>query len=121
MPRGLIVVLAVTGLLVSVLALREFASIIAPVLLALILVIGVHPLTGILRRRGAPMWLAVTVTLITLVAVIVGLAAALALSVAQLATILPDLPGQLHRAGRRSPGLARLAGGGPGSDPGRSR
>ena len=89
MPRGLIVVLAVTGLLVSVLALREFTAIIGPVILALILVIGVHPLTGILRRRGAPKWLAVTVTLITLVAVILGLAAALALSVAQLATILP--------------------------------
>ena len=67
MPRGLIVVLAVTGLLVSVLALRQFAEIIGPVLLALVLVIGVHPLTGILRRRGAPMWLAATITLITLV------------------------------------------------------
>ena len=63
-PRGLIVVLAVTGLLVSVLAMREFASILGPVLLALILAMGVHPLTGILRRRGAPMWLAVTVTLV---------------------------------------------------------
>ena len=89
MPRGLIVVLAVTGLLVSVLALRQFASILGPVLLALILVIGVHPLTGILRRRGAPMWLAVTVTLVTLVVVILGLAASLALAVGQLATILP--------------------------------
>ena len=58
-------------------------------MLALILVIGVHPLTGILRRRGAPQWLAVTVTLITLIAVIFGLAASLALSIAQLATILP--------------------------------
>jgi hypothetical protein len=65
-PRGLIVVLAVTGLLVSVLAMREFASILGPVLLALILAMGVHPLTGILRRRGAPMWLAVTITLVTL-------------------------------------------------------
>jgi predicted PurR-regulated permease PerM len=44
MPRGLIVVLGGTGLLVGVLALRQFASIIGPVLLALILVVGVHPL-----------------------------------------------------------------------------
>ena len=55
LPRGLIVVLAVTGLLVSVLALRQFTAIIGPILLALILVIGVHPLTGFLRRHGAPM------------------------------------------------------------------
>lgn len=89
MPRGLIGLLGMTGLLVSVLALQQFASILAPVLLALILVIGVHPLTGILRRRGAPMWIAVTISLITVLALILGLAAALALSVAQLATILP--------------------------------
>jgi hypothetical protein len=49
LPRELIVVLAVAGLLVSVLAQRQFASIIGPVLLVLILVIGVHPMTGILR------------------------------------------------------------------------
>jgi predicted PurR-regulated permease PerM len=90
MPRGLIVVLGVTGLLVSVLALQQFTSILPPILLALILVIGVHPLTGALRRRGAPMWLAVTGTLITLVVLILGLAASMALSVAQLATILPE-------------------------------
>ena len=88
-PRGLIVVLAATGILVSVLALRQFAEIIGPVLLALVLVVGVHPLTGFLRRRGAPMWLAATVTLITLLLVIFGLAASLALSVAQLAALIP--------------------------------
>ena len=89
LPRGLIVVLSMTGLLVTVLALRQFANILAPVLFALVLVIGFHPLIGILRRRGAPLWLAITVTLITLVVVILGLAASLVLSVARLATILP--------------------------------
>ena len=89
LPRGLIVVLAATGLLVSVLALRQFAEIIGPVLLALVLVVGVHPLTGFLRRRGAPMWLAATATLLALVLVIFGLAASLALSVAQLAALFP--------------------------------
>jgi AI-2 transport protein TqsA len=89
LPRGLIVVLGTTGILVTTLALQQFATIVAPVLLGLVLVIGFHPLTGILRRRGAPLWLAVTVTLLTLVVVIVGLAGSLALSVAQLATVLP--------------------------------
>ena len=89
MPRGLVVVLALTGVLVSVLALREFASIVAPVLLALVLVIGVHPLTGILRRRGVPMWLAVTTTLVALIVAVLGLGSAMALSVAELAALLP--------------------------------
>src|SRR5690349_20483898 len=94
LPRGLIVVLSMTGLLVTVLALQQFAGIIAPVLLALVLVICFHPLTGILRRRGAPLWLAVTVTLLALVAVILGMAVSLGLSVARLATILPTYQAQ---------------------------
>lgn len=89
MPRGLVVVLAVTGLLVSTLALQQFRSILAPVLLALVLVIGVHPLTGILTRRGVARWLAATLTLVVLLAIILGLAAALALSVARLGALLP--------------------------------
>jgi AI-2 transport protein TqsA len=97
MPRGSIVLLSMTGLLVSVLALQQFASILAPVLLALVLIIGVHPLTGILRRRGVPLWLAVTITLFAVLALILGLAAALALSVAQLATILPAYQDSFNR------------------------
>lgn len=89
-PRGVILVLAAAGLLVAALAVQQFAGIVAPVVLALILVVAVHPLTGILRRLGLPMWLATTITLLALLAVIVGLAAAFALSIAQLATILPQ-------------------------------
>ena len=89
MPRGLVVILASTGLLVTTLALQQFSSIITPVLLALVLVVGVHPLTGLLRRRGAPEWLAITCTLLALVVIIVGLAVAFALSIAQLGTVLP--------------------------------
>jgi predicted PurR-regulated permease PerM len=90
LPRGLILVLALAGILVSVLAIRQFAEIVAPVLLAFVLVVAVYPLTGYLRRLGVPKWLASTLTLVAVLGLIVGLAAALALSVAQLATILPD-------------------------------
>jgi len=88
-PRGLIVILAMTGLLVSTLALQQFAAILAPVLLALVLVIAIAPLTGVITRWGAPRWVAVTVTLLGVFGVIVGLAAALAVSLTQLATLLP--------------------------------
>ena len=57
-PRGLVVVLGLTGLLVSTLALQQFASILAPVLLALVLVIGGHRLTKLLRAREARVCLA---------------------------------------------------------------
>ncbi|MGE3288107.1 MAG: AI-2E family transporter [Pseudonocardia sp.] len=90
MPRGLVVVLGLTGLLVSTLALKQFSAIVAPVLLALILMIGVHPLTGILRRRGVPQWLAASITLVTVLGIVLGLAASLALSVVRLGAILPQ-------------------------------
>jgi len=77
-------------MLVSALAVRQFAAIVAPVLLALVLVIAVHPVTGILRRRGVPGWLATTITVVAVLGLILGLAAALALSIARLATILPE-------------------------------
>ncbi|WP_312858304.1 AI-2E family transporter [Pseudonocardia pini] len=89
MPRGLVVVLALTGLLVSTLALQQFSAIAAPVLLALILMVGVHPLTGILTRRGVPLWLAATATLLVILGIVLGLAASLAVSLAQLSTLLP--------------------------------
>ena len=97
LPRGLIVVLSMTGLLVSVLALKQFAGIVAPVLLALILVISFHPPIGILRGRGVPQWLAVTITLLALIAVILGMAISLGLSVGRLATILPNYQAQFEQ------------------------
>jgi AI-2 transport protein TqsA len=49
----------------------------------------VHPLTGRLRRRGLAPWLASTLTLLATIGLIVGLAGAVAFSLAQLATLLP--------------------------------
>jgi AI-2 transport protein TqsA len=89
LPRGLIVLLALAAMVVVVGGLRAFAEILGPVFLALMLTVAVHPLMTRLRRAGAPTWLAVTVTLLTVFLIVLGLAAALALSVAQLATLLP--------------------------------
>lgn len=102
------------------LALRQCSTILAPILRGLILVIAVHPLTGILRRREAPVWPAATVTLIALLAVVLRLAASMALSVAQLfdeqgaseietsACCLPNRSGSLKRSDCRRPSLAAL-------------
>jgi AI-2 transport protein TqsA len=89
LPRGLLLLIAGTTLLVAVLAVRQFAELVAPVLLALVLVIALHPLNGVLRRRGLPQWLASTLTLIATLGLIVGLAGAIALSLGRLATLLP--------------------------------
>lgn len=89
MPRGLVVILALTGLLVSMLALRQFSGVVAPVLLALVLTIAMHPLTGRFVRWGLPKWLATALTLLSTFAIIVALAVSIAYAIARLGTLLP--------------------------------
>jgi predicted PurR-regulated permease PerM len=89
MPRGLVVILALTGLLVSMLALRQFSGVVAPVLLALVLTIAMHPLTGKFIRWGLPKWLATTLTLLATFAIIIALAVSMAYAIARLGTLLP--------------------------------
>ncbi|WP_329000142.1 AI-2E family transporter [Kribbella sp. NBC_00709] len=69
--------------------LRGFAGIVGPVFLALTLTIAVSPLRRLLVRQGVKVWIASLTALVVVNAFLLGVAAALALSVAQLATLLP--------------------------------
>ncbi|MFD4292982.1 AI-2E family transporter [Rhodococcus sp. NPDC058505] len=89
-PRGLIVLLGAAGAVVAIAGIRAFSGIIGPVFLALMLVVAVQPLGDWLQRKGAPTWVAVLATLASVYAVLLGLIGALAVSVAQLATLLPE-------------------------------
>jgi predicted PurR-regulated permease PerM len=74
--------------------LHEIADIIAPVFLALVLTVAVHPMDGMLRRWGAKPWAALLLTLVTIYLILIGLAAAAAFSLARLATELPQYKGR---------------------------
>ena len=89
LPRGLIVLLGVAGAAVAVAGMRSAAGIIGPAFLAVLIVIAVHPVQAWLQRHRVPSWLAALLTMGCAYAVLLGLAAALALSVARLATLLP--------------------------------
>jgi AI-2 transport protein TqsA len=89
LPRGLIVLLALAATVITVAGLQAFASVLGPVLLALVLTIGVHPIFTRLRRRGWPTWAAATVMILSAIAIVLGMAVSLALSLAELATVLP--------------------------------
>jgi predicted PurR-regulated permease PerM len=90
LPRWLIVILGVAGTVVALAGIRSAAGLIAPIFLALMLVITVHPLLGWARRRGMPQWLAVLLAVLAVYALIIGLAFAVAYSIAQLAALLPQ-------------------------------
>ncbi|WP_435531072.1 AI-2E family transporter [Rhodococcus spelaei] len=90
LPRGLIVLLGMAGAVVAVAGIRAFSGVVGPVFLALMLTVAVQPLGNWLQRKGAPRSIAVVATLTTVNLVLLGLVAALVLSIGQLATLLPD-------------------------------
>ncbi|AHK27969.1 AI-2E family transporter [Rhodococcus opacus] len=90
MPRGLIVILGLAALVVTVAGIQVAASIVGPIFLALMLTVAVHPLPEWLRRKGVPGWFATIAAILVVNSIILVLVLSLALSVAQLATLLPQ-------------------------------
>ncbi|MEU2043031.1 AI-2E family transporter [Nocardia niwae] len=88
-PRGLIVLLAGAGAVVSIAGIKVFAGIVGPVFLALMLTVAVQPIHAWARRRGLPAWVGMALALAAVYAIVVGLLAVLVVSVAQLATEMP--------------------------------
>ena len=89
LPRGVVVLLGAGGAVLAITGIRTFSDIIGPVFLALVLTIAVSPLRRLLVRRGVRTWLAALIALVTVIAFLLGMAAAVAYSVAKLATLLP--------------------------------
>ncbi|TCC46095.1 AI-2E family transporter [Kribbella capetownensis] len=77
------------GAVITAAGLRGFSDIAGPVFLALVLTVAMSPLRRFLIRHGTRRWLAGLVSLVAVNALLLGLAAALAFSIARLATLLP--------------------------------
>ncbi|MEU4159056.1 AI-2E family transporter [Actinoplanes sp. NPDC026670] len=90
LPRGVLVLLGTACLVVVVGGMRAVAELVGPVFLALMLTVTVSPFTGWLRRRGAPVWLAATATILTVYLGLFALGGALAVSVGRLIDLLPE-------------------------------
>ncbi|MFF5259402.1 AI-2E family transporter [Actinomadura viridis] len=93
---ALVALVGAAAAVVTLAGLRAAASIVGPIVLAMILTIGVSPLRAWLTRRRAPFWVRVAVPLATLLALLLGLGAAIAVSVAQLAALLPGYTRQFN-------------------------
>lgn len=94
LPRWLVVVLGLAGTTIALGGMRAASSLLSPVLLALVLVVVVHPLLTGLQARGVPRWLAIALSAVVVDGCLLLLAAALALSLGQLATVLPGYSAQ---------------------------
>lgn len=89
LPRGVIVMLGMAGLVVTVAGLKAVADIVGPMFLALMLVVAVHPVSRWLRARRWPSWLACLAVVLLVYGILIGLFASIAFSLAQLTTLLP--------------------------------
>lgn len=94
LPRWLVVVLGLAATTIALAGMRAASSLLSPVLLALVLVVVVHPLLTGLQARGWPRWLAIGVSAVAVDGSLLLLAGALAVSFGQLATVLPGYSAQ---------------------------
>lgn len=94
LPRGVVVLLGIASGVVTLAGIRALSGIVGPVVLALMLTIAVHPLTVRMRDRGTPGWLATLIGLVGVYLIVLGIAVALVISAARLATTLPEYQDQ---------------------------
>jgi AI-2 transport protein TqsA len=96
LPRGLVVLLGLASLVVVVAGLKGIAWLLAPAFLALVIVIAIAPVQAWLRRHRLPAWVGTLALVVLVYAVIIVLGLVLLVSVARLATVLPQYSGRAN-------------------------
>lgn len=94
LPRGLTVLLAAAAGVVVIAGLKSASWFVGPVLLALVIVIAVSPVQSWARRHDWPGWLSTLLLLFAVYGVIVALILVMIVSVARLASLLPQYSAQ---------------------------
>jgi len=97
LPRGLLVLLGAAASVIVVAGLKSISELVAPAFLALVLTIGVHPMRGWMVRRGLPGWAATLVMIVTVYAILFGLAVSLVVALARFATLIPTYQEDMSR------------------------
>src|SRR5690349_12700443 len=89
-PRAVVLLVGAASVVVAIAGVKAVAWLVAPVLLALVIVLTIAPVHRWLIAHRIPAWLA-TITLVVLVyGVIAALGIVLIVSVARLVTLLPQ-------------------------------
>jgi AI-2 transport protein TqsA len=96
LPRGLIILLGVAAALAAAVGMRQFANILGPVFLALVLSIAVHPIRKLADRYRLPPWLGIVFALVAVYGIVFGLFAILVVGGIQFATLLQDYAPQFQ-------------------------
>lgn len=90
LPRGLIILVGGGSAVLVVAGIQSAAGIIAPAFLALVLTIAVHPIRTYLERHHWPAVAIILAGITSTYLIVLGLTAALVVSVGRFATLLPQ-------------------------------
>lgn len=105
LPGPVVVLLGVAAAVVVAAGLNHASSIAGPALLGLLLVVTVSPAASWLRRRGAPVWLALLVVGALSYGILIALVASLVVAVEQLVVLLPSYQEEFLTLVRQGSGL----------------
>lgn len=97
LPAALATMVGLAALCVVVAGARQVADLLAPVALAVTLVITVFPLHGFLRRRGLPSWISTAAMMMVLLLVLTVVIGSVGLAVGRFSHTSRILR-QVHRA-----------------------
>jgi predicted PurR-regulated permease PerM len=89
LSRGLVIVAWLGCATLAVAGIKAASSIVAPVFLALVLTVTVHPVRRLVLRRGWPGWSGTVIALVTVYLLLIAMVAALVFAGARLAGLLP--------------------------------
>ena len=90
LPRGLMIVLGVAGIVVVAGGMRAIPGILGPVFLALVLTILVDPLRAMLLRRNAPRWLASIAAFLAALLIVLGLVVSTVFGIIRFVQLIPQ-------------------------------
>lgn len=103
LPRATVLLLGAAAATVAVFGMAAARSVVAPVFLALVLTICMHPVRRMLERRGVPRGLATGSAIVAVFALLAGFFAALYIALVQFTVLLPEYADEIEAA------LANLA------------
>ncbi|WSE35196.1 AI-2E family transporter [Amycolatopsis rhabdoformis] len=90
LPRVLVIMVGAASVVITLAGVRAIAFIVGPVFLALVIVVTASPVQVWLLRKGWPRWLTTVALVIVVYLVMVGLVFVVIVSLARLATLLPQ-------------------------------
>lgn len=96
LPRAALVLLVAAALTIVLAGVRATSGIFGPAVLALVLVVTVHPIRRPLLRRGLPTWVVSLVVVVTVYLLLIGVTVSVVYAIGRLAALLPSYTADLH-------------------------